>query len=141
MNFGSNSKMRGYIYVITNTINNKIYMGQTTRSFEKRLDEHRRNGTAHFRNAIKKYGIANFTIECVEHYDTEDELKLKCWLNETEIAYIKLFNTTNRDIGYNMTTGGDGFSGLTHTDEAKRKMSESQKARWTDATKILLSEL
>lgn len=134
--------MRGIIYVITNTINDKIYIGQTKDSLETRFKRHKNNtGAVYLRNAFNKHGFENFNIEYVEHYDTDDVSKLQDWLDETEIAYIRLFDTTNPTIGYNITKGGRGSLGVKHSDETKQKMSESQKARWTDATKLLLSEL
>lgn len=43
-----------------------------------------------------------------------------------ESYYIRKFQSNNSDIGYNLTTGGEGFSGK-HSEETKKKMSESHR--------------
>lgn len=52
----------------------------------------------------KKYGIENFNIEIIDIATTKEELNTK------EIYWIKEYNATNREIGYNLTIGGDGLS-------------------------------
>ena len=58
----------GYIYKITNKINNKIYIGQTNRTIEIRWKEHCRhlNSNMPICRAIKKYGESNFLVEELE---------------------------------------------------------------------------
>lgn len=95
--------MQGFIYIITNTVNGKQYVGQTVQSINKRFDRHCQyyGSEAENRMAIKlaihKYGRKNFTIEVLEQCDVE-------LLNEREIYYIEKFNTYNN--GYNSTRGG-----------------------------------
>lgn len=94
--------MHGYIYVIRNIVNNKIYIGQTRTSIEQRWQEHVRHsnyGNQLINRAMKKYGIENFCIEELECCDISD-------LDYKEIYYIKKFNSTNKDIGYNVSLGG-----------------------------------
>ena len=43
---------------------------------------------------------------------------------ETEKFLIKIFDTTNRDLGYNRTAGGEGAFGMKWTDEQRKRMSE-----------------
>lgn len=95
----------GYIYLITNTVNGKIYVGQTKRNIESRWKEHRRispakiakfGATPLFR-AIKKYGVDAFTIEQLEECDN-------ALLDEREIYWIDKLNA--RTIGYNIAKGG-----------------------------------
>ena len=50
------------IYKITNNINNKIYIGQTTRTLEERIAEHKRKRNPLISKAIKKYGIEKPTL-------------------------------------------------------------------------------
>lgn len=91
----------GYIYKITNLINQKMYIGQTIRSIEVRWKEHLRSkDNAPIHKAIQKYGQENFIIEEIE--ECEDSL-----LNEREQYYIKFFNSYNGHIGYNATEGGN----------------------------------
>lgn len=92
-----------YIYKIVNDVNNKLYIGKTEFSLEKRFKEHCRDA---FRSnslnrplysAMRKYGIENFHIELIEETN-EPEEKEKYW-----IEYYQSFK-----YGYNATMGGDG---------------------------------
>ena len=59
----------GFIYKITNKINNKIYIGKTTRTVEQRYKEHLADSKrvrSYLHNAIQKYGSENFNVEKVE---------------------------------------------------------------------------
>lgn len=92
-----------YIYKITNNINNKIYIGKTENSIEKRFKEHcmgafrDRNEKRPLYAAMRKYGIENFHIELVEETDNPEE---------REIYWIGYYDGYTK--GYNATIGGDG---------------------------------
>jgi group I intron endonuclease len=93
-------KPNGYIYKITNIINGKVYIGQTINSVENRFKQHtRKKGCTYLYAAIKKYGKENFKVETIE--DVPREL-----LDEREIYWISFYNSTNKDIGYNIIKGG-----------------------------------
>lgn len=96
-------KRYGIVYKITNLINNKVYIGVTTRTFKKRYKGNlaRVTHNEHMRSSIKKYGIENFRIE--EEFDIAYSMEE---LNEKEQYYIKLYNSTNPKKGYNKVTGG-----------------------------------
>ena len=113
------------IYKITNLINGKCYIGQSV-NVEKRLESHKNNfqSNVHLQNSIKAYGIDNFLFELLEEC-SEDKL------NEREIYWIRYYDSTNRDKGYNIAEGGQGGYLLKGTsDEYKkevyRKISESK---------------
>jgi predicted GIY-YIG superfamily endonuclease len=53
----------GVIYVIENRVNHKVYVGQTTMSFKRRLWIHAHSSKGIFGNAIRKHGIVNFSIK------------------------------------------------------------------------------
>lgn len=90
----------GYIYKITNTVNNKIYIGQTINTLKRRFNQHiHRSGCVKLYNAIIKYGKENFTIEEIEKVPQQ-------LLDEREIYWINYYNSTNRKIGYNILKGG-----------------------------------
>lgn len=95
----------GYIYLITNKINNKKYVGKTTQSIEKRWQEHISDSKREkceirpLYRAIRKYGIENFTIKEIEKCNTDN-------LSEKEKYWIQYYNTY--EDGYNATLGGDG---------------------------------
>lgn len=101
--------MYGYIYKITNTKNNKVYIGKTIYSIEKRFEEHKKDAKRRGKekrplyNAMNKYGVENFNIEEVEKvFYTENGKELE----EKEQYYIDLYDSYNN--GYNATVGGDG---------------------------------
>lgn len=94
--------MKGFIYKIVNTVNGKIYIGQTKVSVETRWKEHLRHaayGDQVINRAMKKYGNSNFYIETIEECDLES-------IDEREKYFIKYFNSTNKSIGYNVSIGG-----------------------------------
>lgn len=86
------------IYKVTNLINNKIYIGQTNGN----QLSYRGSGVV-IKLAHKKYGKSNFKFETLIEGDFNQELTD---LLETE--YIEMFNSTNRNIGYNISLGGTG---------------------------------
>lgn len=97
--------MKGYIYKVTNKVNNKSYIGQTRYSVEFRWRQHQhKKDNTYFHNALHKYGIENFTVEVLEECDFKD-------LNDREIYYIAKFNTFSN--GYNLTIGGEGNKKIT----------------------------
>lgn len=98
-----------YIYKITNLINSKIYIGETTGSIEQRWSQHKskaKNDLSrqyHLYCAMRKYGIENFTIEKIE--EVEDEQR---FLRET--YYILKYESYKREKGYNEVIEGSGNS-------------------------------
>lgn len=95
--------MFGIIYIITNNINSKVYIGQTIQTLENRWKAHCRNKCSrnemnmHIKRAILKYGKQNFSITELERCKVTE-------LDEKEIYYIKLYNSYIE--GYNSTKGG-----------------------------------
>lgn len=100
--------MKGYIYHITNKINNKKYIGKTT-DIKHRLESHfsdLKNNKHHsikLQRAYNKYGKDNFEISY-----KEVEVKDNDALSILELQEIEKFNSYNN--GYNMTLGGEGCS-------------------------------
>ena len=90
----------GYIYKITNLVNNKIYIGQTIHTLEYRFKQHiNKSGCTKLHNAIVKYGKENFIIEEIEKVPQNI-------LDEREIYWISYYDSTNRKLGYNILKGG-----------------------------------
>ena len=95
----------GYIYKISNDINDKVYIGKTCLTITTRWNEHihelyrARNNQRPLYNAMEKYGVEHFYIEELEQ--CKDEL-----ISEREQYYIKLYDSYS--YGYNATKGGDG---------------------------------
>lgn len=112
----------GRIYLITNLINNKKYVGITTKSLKKRFQQHcwdaKRRTRLVIHHAIKKYGEENFKIELVEELQNTTEEKL--FLRES--FYIDKYDTLiNNFKGYNMAKYGGGK--LVYSEETRKKMS------------------
>lgn len=104
--------------MLKNKTNGKIYIGQTTRSIHRRLQEHEigvsRNCNAIY-NAIKFHGWENFKKDWYECPDED--------LNFDEELLVREMGTLSPD-GYNLREGG-GNNGKMST-ESKQKMSESR---------------
>lgn len=113
----------GYIYKITNTINGKAYIGQTT-NLQKRWYQHRNGyGSKILTKAFIKYGISNFEFEQIIKISSKDRENLRFILNTLEVLYIKKYNTFKK--GYNATVGGEGTSGYKMNEQAIQNLRES----------------
>ena len=134
------------VYVHINKINNKRYYGITCQNINERW----RNGKGYknhknskkdtyFYNAINKYGWDNFTHEVLFDNLSKEEA---CLLEQ---CYIALYDTTNRNKGYNRTTGGESFN---HTADTKKALSDLYKGEnnpfygkhHTEETKKMIGE-
>lgn len=114
--------MDGKIFVVykhTNIINGKVYIGITSQDPpEKRWGADGCNyaSSTHFANAIQKYGWENFSHEILHEGLTCEEA---C---DKEIYYINLYNSMNRECGYNSTSGGKYFI---MSEESRAKKSKA----------------
>jgi group I intron endonuclease len=119
------------IYCIKNTINNKEYIGLTTRTLEQRWKQHIYESNKQdswewntpLGNAIKKYGKDLFQVFVLEECSSETELKQK------EIQLIRERKSLASETGYNLTLGGDGRLGYKLSEETKRKIGEGNKGK------------
>lgn len=105
-----------FIYQHTNLVNGKIYIGKSnnpkTRWARHIYDsENYKQGSKQllFHRAIHKYGPANFTMQILSEYDTDQESLIG------EAYFIKKFQSNDLNIGYNLTSGGEGVSGYHRT--------------------------
>jgi group I intron endonuclease len=125
----------GEVYLITNRVNRKIYVGQTTVTSAKRFSTHvmmaRRNPHQDIDRAIRKYGKNNFIVSLLSYADSQEEL------NRLEIRYIAELRSHLSDIGYNRTFGGRNNGRW--TDQAKQKLSKIIKDMMTDEYKAKIS--
>lgn len=112
----SDSKPYGVIYLVTNTVTGKVYIGQTTRSIEQRWGQHcyyadsRRLGPS-----IRKHGKDAFVVEKIAEARSKQEL------DDLEIFHIQRLDSTNRNVGYNLALGGGSGK---HSEDTKKMMSE-----------------
>lgn len=109
------------IYLATNKINGKFYVGQTINRITDRISDHKRKALkygskSHFHCAIKKYGISGFLWEIIDTAKTRDEL------NEKEKYWVDFYGSINRSLGYNLKEGGGQ---CIFTDEVKKKIGKA----------------
>lgn len=117
--------MYGYIYLTTNLINGKKYIGQHKASkFEP--DKYIGSGVW-FKKAVLKYGKENFKCELIQECSSFDEL------NKQEEYWIKYFNAVESELFYNIDAGS---CVAPKTDLFKQHLKEA----WTDERKQKLSE-
>lgn len=97
------------IYCITNGVNGKRYVGQTTQSIERRWQQHclLQGKCRALENAIRKYGVASFAIHEL------DEAQSQADLDRLERQWIERMQTIS-PRGYNLSGGGGG--GAMHAD-------------------------
>lgn len=110
----------GRIYIITNQINQKQYIGLTTKSLEERFHSHYYracNEKSVIQKAMKLYGKEKFTIEELDIAYSEEELF------EKEVRYIAEYNTY-LGRGYNQTAGGGGITNMSQ--EIRNKISKTK---------------
>jgi group I intron endonuclease len=110
------------IYLLTNIINLKIYVGQTWMALEERPGK---NGVGYSNspylyNAIQKYGFDNF------QYTVLTECHDQMAADVLEDEYIEQLDSCNPAIGYNLKKGGSAGK---HSEETKNKISEALKGR------------
>ena len=99
------------IYKVTNLINGKIYIGQSTK------DDPNYFGSGRLiKKSIKKNGVENFKRQILAYCNDKSNL------NILENFYIFIFNCKYPN-GYNLTDGGEGCAGVEFSDERRREIS------------------
>lgn len=109
-----------YLYRIMNTLNDKIYIGQSNnpeyRWKQHKYDSRRENPVQYVHRAMAKYGIKNFTFEVIATCKTQEDT------DEIESLLIIQYNSRNKECGYNLMVGGSHGG---HSEETKQKMREA----------------
>lgn len=121
-------KKYGFIYITTNLINGKKYIGK--RLYTKGWENYLGSGVR-LQYAIKKYGRKNFKREILEECFSEEDL------NNAEIRWIMFFGAVESEDFYNIAHGGEGMAGgelhplygKKHNEETIKKMSKKAKLR------------
>lgn len=112
------------LYLITNTVNGKKYIGVTGQSLSRRWANHRAEArcgsTRRFCRAIRKHGPDAFMCEVLSTHTTAEEAKA------AEVAAIHCHGTAGRRTGYNATLGGDGTPGHVKSAEARARISAAR---------------
>lgn len=114
------------IYLRTNKINGKQYVGQSG-DFETREKQFKRINQRYANKRLsedrRKYGLDNFDLKILAEVKTQEE----AW--ELERKYIKDLNTKYPN-GYNMSDGGKTNANFLVSDDTRKKMSEAAKKWW-----------
>lgn len=137
--------MAAGVYIITNTINGKTYIGAAL-DFEGRWNRHRsdlrlnRHHNLHLQRSWNKYGEEAFGFGVLEYLDNLDELYL------AEQFWVNVYGEENKEL-YNIATPGKapmlgfavseetchkisrGLKGKPKSEEHKRKLSEANKGQ------------
>jgi group I intron endonuclease len=119
------------VYLVTNRVNGKRYVGKTKQPLERRWTQHKSAAKTCSKNkmpivcAIRKYGSESFEHQILETCDSAEAVIA------AEIRWIAELNTTDPRVGYNCTAGGEGLSHV--TDEVRRRMSEAHKGKFHTA--------
>ncbi len=112
----------GIIYKLTCQKNGKIYIGQTT-DFPDRMDRYRTlncKGQKYLYAALYKYGLEKFDIEIID-IGTNDEI-----LTFLEDHYMRVYNSLNREFGYNLREAGPCGK---HAEETKKQIGDSNRGK------------
>ena len=131
------TKEKSGIYIITNLVNQKYYIGSTS-EFKSRCRSHRtllkrnKHFNKHLQSAVNKYGLVNFTFNCLEviladNFQSNEEFTK--FLTNREEFYIQQMNATDPKYGYNARVECTSNIGLKWSEESKRKFSESKKGK------------
>ena len=120
------------VYMHINKINHKIYIGQTSQSPELRWGKNGGGyiGCSYFYNAIQKYGWENFEHCILKENLNQDEA------NYWEKYYIQIFNSTNKEFGYNLQTGGRPIINSNKISLGLKKRWESLENRQNQSQKM-----
>jgi len=113
-----------YLYLITNHINHKVYLGQTNNP-NRRWASHKTSAkkpelyNTIISRALAKHGVANFSFEVIATCRTIEDA------DNTEIELIKQYNSREPQFGYNVSSGG-----YTKTEEERQQHSTLMKAKY-----------
>lgn len=121
-------KPYGFIYITTNKINNKKYIGQRTITNTPSDDTYLGSGY-NLQKAIQKYGQENFTREILDYAYSEKEL------GEKEVYYISLYDATKDRNFYNIHVGGFGGNTIAGWSEERLELHKKRMSEVTSGDK------
>lgn len=120
--FGGDGMKKGTIYKIVTKHNGFIYIGQTVQKPRRRWRGHLSKLRAHshnnpiLQNVFDKYGKADFIFEVIEECSVEE-------IDERERYWIAFYDSTNREKGYNLASGGSVQKKCSQETVEKMKLS------------------
>lgn len=136
---------RAGIYKLTCKINGKIYIGKSV-NINRRMGNYRRYDKSigiYFKSALLKHGWDSFDVEILEAFENFDKQNEKDnkFLLDMETSYIELFDSTNREIGYNLCKFSNDSTGIRFSEETRLKMSIAQRGKkMSEESKIKISQ-
>lgn len=123
------------VYKISNNINNKVYIGSTSRNFKIRVTKHlydlscKLHHSNHLQKAFDKYNSNNFTFSILEICDASS-------LIDREQYWIDYYKCYKRDKGYNILVKAYSSKGYKHTEESLLLIGELSKRRGSHPNSI-----
>lgn len=104
------------IYKFTNKVNGKIYIGKSV-NLKERLTRYRnyfkKDCPGVFYKSVKKHGWENFTLEVIELFPSRTHF-ISEYLLEREAFWISFYDSTDKEIGYNIISHGGNVFGFKH---------------------------
>ena len=120
------------IYKMTNTVNNKVYIGKSRNMHQRFIDyvgDIRKGKKRFILDAIRKYGWEAFRLEIIELYPTREIPN--DYLLDREAFWIKIYQAAKRGIGYNLCEYSRDRGGIPLTEEHKKKIGAANAGRKT----------
>lgn len=129
----SKLKGQGGIYKITNAVNGKCYVGRTSDFYRRShhyiydfYNQRSRQINEYMLRSMTKYGIEKFTFSVIEVCNQDI-------VEERELFWMKYFNSTDRNFGYNLRIDESGAM-IVH-ELTRKKISERLKSEWSSGTR------
>ena len=121
------------IYKITCIVNNKVYIGKSV-NITKRMNAHKNckkptNKKSYFHEAVLKYGWDSFNVEILEKFPDFDKKLDSRMLLDRESFYIKEYNSTDKNFGYNLCSYSNDGTGKPLSEEHKEKIRISNSGK------------
>lgn len=121
-------KNRPCIYVIRNSVDNKMYVGKT-KCLYRRVGQYlydfrnlrRDHINCYLLFAMQKHGVDQFSVTAIEYCEIEK-------LSERELYWMKKLRTTNRKYGYNLRM--DSSTGMLTSTDTSAKIRSNLKRQW-----------
>lgn len=132
------------IYKIQNKQNGKVYIGQTKRTLDWRLNNSwcghfpaafDKNSDGYLHTALRKYGKEAFTYEVIEERDNSsfnDNKDIKVWLDNREIYWISFYKSNQHSFGYNKTKGGSCDYKIAKHNYHSQRMTDYNNKCWSN---------
>lgn len=128
-------KKKGGIYLITNQVNGKVYVGKSANIY-RRIVQHlydlregrKKNENSYMLRAWTKYGESAFSYTVLEYLTGNDS-----FFSERELHWITWYDSVNRSKGYNLRR--DSSTAMLVHEETRQKMAVNLKEQWKSGTR------